>query len=141
MLKPDEMYPVSDWVRLVVCAAEGGVAPRRLGTLFFPKFKQTHPELFPTRKLTYREGLSIIERAAREETNYGGAPYTMTPQGPDRLHIVRTVNPLPCEFFAGVLAGTLDTLGYKGTVTETSCQWTGGRACEFDAQLSEPMAL
>lgn len=140
-IKPDEMYPVADWVRLVIVAAEGGVSPRRLGTLFFPKFKQAHPEFFPQHPLTFREAMALIERAAREETDYGGAPYRMDLRSPDHLRIVRENNPLPCEFFAGILAGTLETLGYKGNVNEVSCRWTHGVACEFDAVLTSPMRL
>ncbi len=140
-IRADDLYPVADWVRLVVVAAEGGVSPRRLGMNFFPKFRQTHQELFPSRKVTLREALGIVEQAARKETTYGGAPYEMKLESPTTLRIIRKENPLPCEFFAGIIAGTLDTLGYKGTVTETACRWLGAPACELEAVLSQSMPM
>jgi uncharacterized protein (TIGR02265 family) len=117
---PDEMYPTQEACAIVVFGAENGVPASRAGTMAAQSFKRTQPQLF--QNLTPHKVLDIICAAYAAETDYGSTVKVLE-RGPNRAVIERKNNPMPCDFFRGVILGTFELANLKAEVKEIQCQW------------------
>ena len=118
--QPDEMYPIGEACAIVVVGAENGITPFRFGSMAAQAFKRSQPDLF--RRLDTSKILDLLAQAYSMETSYG-ATVRVLEQSAGRGLIERKNNPMPCEFFRGVVHGFLEIVGLKPEVKETKCQW------------------
>jgi serine/threonine protein kinase len=134
---PDELYMTADCMRLVEAAADGGVAPARVGAMLMPKCKQVIPTAFPPGRATLRAMLETMTHVNRSETDY--EPFRVELLTSERLQFRRSANPYACEFTVGFIEGILRAFGHKGAVHEVECHWLGAEECVFEATLTKPI--
>ncbi len=127
---PNEWFSARDLIVMFDLAIRAGVAAERIGTLVMPTFKRANPKVFEG--TTIRDGFERFDQGYRDDTTYGGvSPGTLVE--PTRAVVHRKGSPLPCDYFAGVVKGLLGVFSIQGTCREVECQWTGARACRFEA--------
>ncbi|OGP60245.1 MAG: hypothetical protein A2V67_18840 [Deltaproteobacteria bacterium RBG_13_61_14] len=118
--RPDEMYPTQEACAIVLFGAENGVPPFRTGTMVAQAFKRAQPQLF--QDLSPQKMLDILCQAYALETDYGSTVKVLE-RGPNRAIVERKNNPMPCEFFQGVIQGVFAVANLAAEVKEIRCQW------------------
>jgi len=117
---PDQMYPTKEAAKIVMYAVENGVSALRIGKMVAQTFMRSRPEMLEG--MTAETVLDIISRAYSSETDYSDEVVILE-QGAGRGRVKRKDNPMPCEFFQGLIEGFFAYLDVPVQVKESKCQW------------------
>jgi len=132
--RPDEMYLTQEACAIVTFGAENGVPAFRSGKMVAQAFKRAQPQLF--QDLTPQKILDLLCTAYSMETDYGSTVKVLE-CGPNRAIIERKNNPMPCEFFRGVIQGIFEVTNFAAEAKEIKCQWReDAPACWYEVTWS-----
>ena len=132
--RPEEMYPTQEACAIVAFGDENGVPAFRSGTMVAQSFKRAQPQLF--QELTPQKILDLLCAAYAMETDYGSTVQVIE-RGPNRAVVERKNNPMPCEFFRGVIQGIFEIANLRAEAKEIKCQWReDAPACWYEVTWS-----
>jgi len=129
---PDEMYPVKEQNQMAIHAVEQGVSAERMGRMVPQTYKRANPDIFAT--FSRDNAIELLVAGWESDTEYAEKSIVVLEREKNRAVLARPINPMPCDFFKGVLLGLFEILDIPAKCEEIKCQWTdeGEDACVYE---------
>jgi hypothetical protein len=124
----DTMYLSREVSLMMEYAAEKGVPIEKLGRNSARTYERSFPEVF--KNMTPEKAVDLLIIAYSTETS---STISIKERTSNSAIVERKNNPLPCDFFKGVILELFEMVGVTAQVKETGCQWKEtGSHCVFD---------